>query len=634
MNPAGSVTYNVQISTSGLAGQINNVNSQLGGAGGTGAAAFGAKFGAVAGITQSVFNKALSTISGSVDNAVARVDTLNNSNRAFANMGFSATETKKTMDTLVQSIQGLPTPLDGAVNGVELLAGSTGNLSKSGDIFKALNDGILGFGGSATDVQGTIVQLSQAFSNGKVDAQTWNSLIQNGMGPALNALAKQMGMTTGALKDGLSNGTISVQQFQDGLINLDKNGGGGMQSLQKIVKDSTSGMGTNMDNMQTAITRGLASIINAIGSKNIANVIKDIGSAFETALKAVAGMITFLETHKAVADILTALAVGIGAVLIAMQLWNAYVKISTAIQTAWNIVMAANPLGIILLAIIGVTAALIWFFTQTDTGREIFKKFVDFVKGAWDIIKGAIDAVWKWLKENWPLILEILTGPIGIAVVQIVKHWDAIKGAFDAAVKFVKNIWSDIGNWFGDRVNDIKNMFGNIGGWFHDKFTEAIDGIKNIFSGIGNWFGDRVNDIVNAFSGIGGRIGKFFDGLWQGAANGIKNIMNSVLNLPLKIPSISILGHTVGGQTVIPRLATGGIVDSPTTALIGEAGPEAVIPLSQNAPWMDALAKKINGGTGGPTTIIVKLGEETIATKVIDLINNRSMLQGHNAIKV
>lgn len=252
----------------------------------------GAVMGAVSGIAQNVFSRAIDGISGSVGDAVKRVDTLNNANNIFTDMGFKAGDTKTAMDDLKTSIVGLPTSLDQAVSGVELLAGSTNDIGKSQKIFSAMNDAIIGFGGSAGDVQGAIVQLSQAFSNGKIDAQTWNSLIQNGMGPALNAIAKQMGITTGALKDGLSDGTISVQSFQDALIKMDTQGGGGMKSFKETSKDATSGIATGMANAKTAVTRGIADIIQAIGSKNISDAISAIGTDFEKALKIVSKAIT------------------------------------------------------------------------------------------------------------------------------------------------------------------------------------------------------------------------------------------------------------------------------------------------------------------------------------------------------
>src|SRR5699024_8071577 len=175
------------------------------------------------------------------------------------------------------------------------LAAATGDLDLSVDVYKALNDAILGFGGDANMANNAIVQLSQSFSNGKVDAQTWNSMINSGLGPTLNALAKQMGKTTGELKEGLSEGKISVKEFQEGLIKLDKEGGGGLKSLEQIVKDSTKGIGTSLANAKTAMVRGTAELIKSadqvlvnMNLPTISESISNSGKKVENVMKAVA----------------------------------------------------------------------------------------------------------------------------------------------------------------------------------------------------------------------------------------------------------------------------------------------------------------------------------------------------------
>lgn len=119
-------------------------------------------------------------------------------------------------------------------------------------------------------------------------------MINSGLGPALNALAKEMGMTSGQLKAGLSDGSISVSKFQDALINLDTKGGGGLKSLHTIVQDATSGIGTSISNMKTAVTRGLANLITAFDNllktvlgTDIATIITNSGARTEAALNKV-----------------------------------------------------------------------------------------------------------------------------------------------------------------------------------------------------------------------------------------------------------------------------------------------------------------------------------------------------------
>jgi tape measure domain-containing protein len=302
----GTIQYLVEIDTQTARGSLKQLDKSVSDAsdkavsgtdkGSAGFLKMGAAMGAVAGIAATLVTKGIDMISSSIGDAVKRVDTLNNSGRVFANMGFTAADTGKAMDSLVASIKGLPTPLDAAVRNMQLIASSTGDIGKSQKIFSSLNNAIIGFGGNAEMVNNTVVQLSQAFSNGKVDGQTWMSMMNSGMGPALTALAKKMGITTGALKDGLSSGKISVKQFQDSLIEMNEKGGGGLASFSDIAKDATKGIGTGMENAKTAVTRGVAAILTAIGTEKISGAITKIGESFEWLLKITGDVITLLFT--------------------------------------------------------------------------------------------------------------------------------------------------------------------------------------------------------------------------------------------------------------------------------------------------------------------------------------------------
>lgn len=277
---------------SGMGGIVKSGFGKIGSAIGTATKGVGMFLGAGAlGAVANVGSKAFNTVKSSIDGALSRIDTLNNSTRAFKNMGVATEDITKNMDKLQEATRGLPTALDSAVSNVQLLTASTDDMGLSVDVFKAMNDAILGFGGDAQMVDSAVVQLSQSFSNGKVDAQTWNSMINSGLGPTLNALAKEMGTTTGALKEGLSSGSISVRQFQDALVKMDKEGGGGLQSLEKIAKDSTQGFGTAIANMKSAVTRGTAKMIEGMnkslekmGLPSFQEQIANTGKKFEAFL--------------------------------------------------------------------------------------------------------------------------------------------------------------------------------------------------------------------------------------------------------------------------------------------------------------------------------------------------------------
>lgn len=344
-----------------------------------------------------VGNKAFNAVSSNVDSAIKRIDTLANSSRAFQNMGFDANKTAKAMKNISKAIEGLPTALDDSVSNVQLLAASTGDLDLSVDIYKALNDAILGFGGDANMANNAIVQLSQSFSNGKVDAQTWNSMINSGLGPTLNALAKQMGITTGELKNGLSEGKISVADFQKALITMDKEGGGGLKSLEQIAKDSTKGIGTSLANAKTAMVRGTAELIKSVDAMlanmnlpTISEFITNAGKNMENFMKKVAAVMPEIAKNFAwVGDVFDTVSGYLGeGMKMAEQLVFFY---STAVKNVIDVVKkmwdgTVAPSDYTILNYLGMDTDTAWaledFITNTKEKLELFGQYAS---GFWKL---------------------------------------------------------------------------------------------------------------------------------------------------------------------------------------------------------------------------------------------------------
>ena len=221
-------------------------------------------------------NTAINMVTGSLGKAITRIDTMNNSQKVFENMGFAADDTERAMRNLEKSIDGLPPPLDHAVQGVQMFASGMRDIEGAEQMFSAVNNAVLGFGGSAQNVTTVTQQLSQAFAAGKIDGRAWQSMMSNGLGPALNAMADNMGITTAQLREGLSEGSISVEQFKDAFVDLNENGTAEMASLQQMAQDMTSGISTSFANLQTAVVRGLANVIMALDDLILKVTGKDI----------------------------------------------------------------------------------------------------------------------------------------------------------------------------------------------------------------------------------------------------------------------------------------------------------------------------------------------------------------------
>ena len=272
-------------------------------------------------------------------------------------------------------------------------------------------------------------------------------------------------------------------------------------------------------------------------------------------------------------------AAGVLAIVAAIKIYaavtriiSAVTKIWTAIQAAWNAVMLMNPLGLIILAIVGLVVAIVVAYKRSET----FRKVVD---GAFRWVLKTVKAVWHWIKDNWKLLLAIITGPIGIAVLLITRHWDKIKAGAKSAVK-----------WVTDKFNGLLSFFKSLP-------KKLSDAVKNLWDGLKSGFKDVVNFLIDG---------------WNSIDFGIS------LKIPDWIPGVGGKGFSVEDVFPdIPRLAAGGIATQATIAMIGEAGPEAVVPLS-----------KLNGlGLQGTTNIYlqpqVMVGsEDQMARAMVKALND------------
>ena len=197
-------------------------------------------------------SSAQNAIGDAFSNGVNRYDTIKVAKRTLStvvgDVDDSTTKIQKMIDNLDESILGLPTTLDDALSHVTRFTSINHDLDRSQKLFSAINDSILTFGGDSEGVNNAVTQYSQIMGS-KMDARTLRSMEDAGMTPALTAIAKKFNMSFAEFREAFtgSNPTISLQQFEDALIELDEKGGGGLNSLATMVKSSVATIGNAFD---------------------------------------------------------------------------------------------------------------------------------------------------------------------------------------------------------------------------------------------------------------------------------------------------------------------------------------------------------------------------------------------------
>ncbi|NRG53873.1 hypothetical protein HPA82_08345 [Streptococcus suis] len=299
---------------------------------------------------------------------------------------------------------------------------------------------------------------------------------------------------------------------------------------------------------------------------------------------------------------------------------------------AWNVVF--DVLGAVLKILGGIIEFLVGVFT--GDWEKAWDGIVQVAKGMWDLLSSIFMFVWN-------VILSFLKGVWNTIVAILQAGWDAIV-----------RIFQGLGKWFGDRWKDVENIFSNVGRWFGQKFSEAWNGITNAFSNVVGFFRGIYDNIVSWFSNIGGAVATAVSGAFryamngvfatiENAVNGFIGMINGVIGLINNIPGVS-LGSI--GYVNLPRLARGGIVDSPTVAMIGEAGKEVVMPL-ENTGFLQTMGRVVGGavvnalGGGLPQSsglpsgdIVINIGSREFGRFAIDEINKAQAQAGELLLNI
>lgn len=345
------------------------------------------------------------------------------------------------------------------------------------------------------------------------------------------------------------------------------------------------------------------------------------------------------------------------------------------------IAVLTSPITLVIAAIAALIGIGVLLYQNWDT-------VVEFAKTAWqglcDFISGICQAIGEFFSGLWTKLQEIFE-PIG--------QWfgEKFQQAWDAIV----NIFTPIGSWFGQRWADVTSALANIGAWFTDMFQKAWTGLTNIFSKLGSWFGERWNDVTSALSSVSNwfgemftnaynavkdafsSIGDFFSGVWEtvkgifvnagqmvgeavggafksavnavlgtieNVVNGFIGMINGVLDVVRNLPGLGWIGSV--STVSLPRLARGGIVDSPTIAMIGEAGKEAVVPL-ENTGFIQTLGRVVSsavvnamagvspqGGFSGDGDIVIQIAGHEFGRVAIQEINKEHERAGQTLLKI
>lgn len=539
---------------------------------------FGLKMGMISGIAQSVTSKILGAFGGITSEIMSASDSAQKFGATLQFAGVSSNQIKE----LTKSTQ---TYADKTVYDLEDIRSTTAQLASNGvanydKLAEAAGNLNAIAGGNKDTFKSVAMVLTQTAGAGKLTADNWRQLSQAipGASGKIQEQLKKNGVYTGNFADAMREGKITSEAFNKALLDLGFNDvavkaaqstvtiEGAWGNLQAsvvkagmVIFDSIKGPTTQAmsaiadaisdltNSMQAPLSAAISGVIDWFGKlfaamqnvevfesfkaiwQSLCDIFKEVfsivggwGTLFPPETLAVA--IKFIcDVLNGVLQVVKALAPAIMPVIAAWAAYKTAVAIATAVQTVFNAVMAMNPLGLIVIAIGAVVAALAYFFTQTEQGRQMWQSlcdgFNDFtqtilppLQDAWNAFAGTLNdfmqTILPFLQNAWNGFLDLCKALQPVT--------DALKDSLGALAKVLGDTLGPVFSTIGDIVKGVIQVFKGL--------CEFLSGVFT-----GDW-GKCWQGIQDIFSGTWNAISSYFTNIWNGINNGTKAGIDAVFH--------------------------------------------------------------------------------------------------------
>lgn len=495
--------------------------------------------------------------------------------------------------------------------GVENIAGAINRFSsqfgKVGDAAAGMVTGVKGWFGKAAQAAQPLVSIwqsdfgqlgvylkglasnVQAFGGSLLDVVTNGGGLQNFLtglnniiSPLVNwwiALTRNVSIFIGTLSDsgGVQAFLASLSELWKGLTQLGQGladavtgflavgqNGGAAASIGQLVGDAF--------NAAAPFVEKLASTLQSLG-----DWASEHGDAIRTVIAGIAGGFAAFKTASLISAAVTAL-----------KSFDVAAKIAAAGQWVLNAAMNANPIVLVVTAIGALVAALVWFFTQTETGRKAWASFTSFLSSAWQSVVSFVTS----LGQN---IANFFTQTIPNAIQSVIQWFQQLPSAIGTALS---NLITSIGTWavsFGQSalqagqqfVSNIANFLTNLPAtiaywlaygitfvvlWAAQLGSQAISAGQQFLANLGSYISQVPGRIGAGLSGAISAVGSFASSMASGALRAgqqfLSNLVNTLASIPGRMVSIGsqivhgIISGITGSIGKVGSAILGGVKDA------------------------------------------------------------------------
>ena len=380
----------------------------------------------------------------------------------------------------------------------------------------------LGYGGTKQEMQRLLAD-AEKLTGVKYNINNLSDVYQ-----AIHAIQENLDITGTTAKEAASTFTGSFNAMKAAAQNV----------LGKLAlgEDIQPALDALLESTKTFLVNNLAPMIG--------NILKQLPKLLLGTLKGVFTSMFGEGIGSALTGILTTLAgafAGFKIFSVVSGLLSGLPGIITTVKTAvtgFFALLSANPIGIVIAAIGALVAGLVYFFTQTETGKQIWQDFM------------------SWLSSTWNELLPVLTEVWNNIVTAATTAWNAmvefVTPIIQSVVDFIKSVWDDISSWWTENQTLIQTTFETVWNAIQTVIQTVMGVIQTIIETAMSILGpyielawnnictvvttvwelikNSIQTIIDVIQGIIKAVMLAITGDWSGAWDAIKGIGDTIWN--------------------------------------------------------------------------------------------------------
>lgn len=380
----------------------------------------------------------------------------------------------------------------------------------------------LGYGGTKQEMQ-RLLSDAEKLTGVKYDMNNLSDVYS-----AIHAIQENLDITGTTAREAATTFTGSFESMKAaaqnvlGKLSLGEDIQPALQALMETTSTFLFGnlipmIGNILKQIPNLILGGIKGVFSGIFGEGLGSIMGGIVTALGSAFLA-------FKAFSAVSGLLS----GIPAVL---------TTIKTAVTGLFT-AMSANPIGIAIAAIAALTAGLVYFFTQTEMGRQIWQGFMDWFSGVWQSIAPVLTEVWNGIVETATTVWNNMMAVVAPII--------------QAVVDFIKSVWDGISLWWSENQALIQQTFTTVWNAIQTVIQTVMPIIQSIIETAMNILGPFIegawNNIctvvttvwelikiaiqtaMDVISGIIKAVMAIINGDWGTAWNAIKGVGEAIWN--------------------------------------------------------------------------------------------------------